>query len=126
MKAPATILLPGPERRLPEPVATLADSGFAVTALPLYRTEPVPADELPPAPFLPGDVVFFASPSAVRACVAAWADRPDCVAIGETTAAAAREAGWTPVVADSPDLSAMARACGLGPIPELPTAETRS
>jgi uroporphyrinogen-III synthase len=51
----------------------------------------------------------------VRAFAAAWNDRPDCVAIGATTAAVAREAGFAPEVAATPDLEAMLRAAGLGP-----------
>ncbi len=124
--APARVLLPGPDRRLPEPAAGLRAAGCAVVELPLYRTEPIPAQDLPPHPFVEGDLVFFASPSAVGAFVAAYSFRPPCVAIGETTAAAARAAGFDPLVADAPDLSAMARACGLGPVkdpsfPEMPS-----
>lgn len=125
---PADILLPGPERRLEEPKTTLEAAGFAVTVLPLYRTDAVPAAELPAEPFRPDDLIFFASPSAVRAFVAAWGVRPRCVAIGETTAQAAREADFETAVADAPDLSAMVRAAGLGvelsthPEPESPNA----
>jgi uroporphyrinogen-III synthase len=75
----------------------------------------VPPEQLPPAPLAAGDVIFFCSPTAVRAFAAAWNDRPDCVAIGATTAAVAREAGFTPEVAATPDLEAMLRAAGLGP-----------
>ncbi len=114
--APARVLLPGPDRRLPEPAAALRAAGCTVVELPLYRTEPIPAVELPGHPFEEGDLVFFASPSAVGAFAAAYALRPPCVAIGETTAAAARAAGFDPQVADAPDLSAMARVCGLGPV----------
>jgi uroporphyrinogen-III synthase len=114
--APARVLLPGPDRRLPEPAAALRAAGCTVVELPLYRTEPIPAVELPGHPFEEGDLVFFASPSAVGAFAAAYALRPPCVAIGETTAAAARAAGFDPLVADAPDLSAMALACGLDPV----------
>ncbi len=114
--APARVLLPGPDHRLSEPAAALRAAGCTVVELPLYRTEPVPAGDLPRHPFEEGDLVFFASPSAVGAFAAAYARRPPCVAIGETTAAAARAAGFDPLVADAPDLSAMARACGLDPV----------
>lgn len=114
--APARVLLPGPDHRLSEPAAGLRAAGCTVVELPLYRTEAIPAGDLPRDPFAQGDLVFFASPSAVGAFTAAYAARPPCVAIGETTAAAARAAGFDPLVADAPDLSAMARACGLGPV----------
>lgn len=118
VKEACAVLLPGPERRLEEPRRTLEAAGHRVTELPLYRTTAVPSAELPAAPFAPGDVVFFASPSTVRIFADVWNDRPGCVTIGETTAAAAREAGFDPVAAASPDPEAMARACGLDPSPE--------
>jgi uroporphyrinogen-III synthase len=74
----------------------------------------VPPDQLPTAPLADADMVFFCSPTAVRAFVAAWKERPDCVAIGATTAAVAREAGFRTEVAATPDLDAMLRAAGLG------------
>ncbi|MDO9693351.1 MAG: uroporphyrinogen-III synthase [Candidatus Latescibacteria bacterium] len=114
--APARVLLPGPDRRLSEPAAGLRAAGCTVVEWPLYRTEAIPAGELPRDPFAEGDLVFFASPSAVGAFAEAYALRPPCVAIGETTAAAARAVGFDPLVADAPDLSAMARACGLGSV----------
>jgi len=114
--APARVLLPGPDHRLSEPAAGLRAAGCTVVEMPLYRTEAIPAGDLPRDPFAEGDLVFFASPSAVRAFAAAYAQRPPCVAIGETTADAARAAGFDPLVADAPDLSAMARAGGLGPV----------
>jgi len=110
---PGSILLPGPLKRLDEPRVGLLAGGFAVTELALYRTDPVPAADLPTAPFVNGDVVFFCSPSAVDAFVAAYAERPPCVAIGTTTAVAAREAGFTVQLADEPSLAGMARACHL-------------
>lgn len=112
-QAPRRVLLPGAEKRLTEPGASLRAAGFEVLEVPLYRTTVVPPGELPAAPWRDGDVVFFCSPSAVRAFAAAWDDRPDCVAIGATTAAAAREAGLEPGVAKSPDLEGMLRAAGL-------------
>ena len=112
---PAAILLPGPDRRMDEPVAILAGAGFTVRELPLYRTVPVPPADLPAAPCAPGDVVFFCSPSTVRAFAAAWDERPETVAIGVTTARACREAGFPVTVAETPDLRAMVRAAGLDP-----------
>jgi len=119
--APAAVLLPGPRKRLLEPRATLEAAGFTVEDLPLYETEVVPAGDLPDAPLDTGDVVFFCSPSAVRAFTGAWNERPECVAIGETTAEALRAAGFDPQVAEQPNLEAMVRAAGLEPIP-APTA----
>ncbi len=126
ISTPATVLLPGPQRRLREPVAILERAGFLVRELPLYRTEPVPAAELPDRPFRPGDVVFLCSPSTVRAFTAAWDERPACVAIGETTASAARAAGFAPRVAETPDLQAMVRAAGLDLVLETPSPESMS
>ena len=113
--APAHVLLPGPVRRLPEPAAALRAAGHEVTELPLYETLPVPAAELPARPCRPDDVVFFCSPSAARAFADTWRDRPRCVAIGETTAAVTRAAGFPTRVAVTPDLAAMIAAADLTP-----------
>ena len=108
------VLLPGPLRRMPEPAATLQAAGFEVHSVALYRTEPLEPSTLPAAPFHRDDFVFFASPSAVRAFVAAYPDqKPPCAAIGESTADAARRHGLDPVVAASPSLSGLCRAAGL-------------
>jgi uroporphyrinogen-III synthase len=120
------VLLPGPNRRLTEPRASLTTAGFEVTELPLYETCSVPVEELPAVEFAPGDIVFFCSPSTVRAFTEAWNERPRCVAIGETTAQASRPAGFETVVAATPDLSAMVLAAGLDPLPEPVTPEMES
>ncbi len=125
-QAPARLLWPGPEKRMDAPLRVLTEAGFDVTEAALYRTEPVPREELPADPWLPGDVLFFCSPSAVRAFAAAYAVRPACVAIGETTAAAAREAGFTPRTASAPDLASMVRAAGLDIDPVTPSPEKLS
>lgn len=117
--APARILLPGPRRRRPQLPAGLQAAGFAVEILDLYETVPVAAQQLPLVPAEEGDVFFFCSPSTVAAFIAAWAERPPCVAIGETTARAALAAGFEPLVADSPDLEAMVQAAGLDPEHQL-------
>lgn len=114
--APATVLLPGPEKRMNAPLAILAGAGFTVRELPLYRTVSLP----PAAGPRSEDVLFFCSPSAVRAFAEARAERPRCVAIGETTAAACRERGFPVCVAQNPDLESMLRAAGL----ETPNPET--
>lgn len=111
--APCRVLLPGAAARLTEPGRSLRAAGFEVLEVALYRTWQVPPAELPLAPLREGDVVFFCSPTAVRAFAAAWQERPACVAIGATTAAVAREAGFAPEVAETPDLEAMIRAAGL-------------
>jgi len=126
VSGPGRVLLPGPIRRLVEPKASLSTAGFEVTELPLYKTRPVTADELPPADFAPGDIVFFCSPSTVRAFTGAWSERPPCVAIGETTAQATRSAGFETAVAATPDLSAMVLAAGLDPLPEPVSPEIES
>ena len=124
--APAAVLLPGPRRRLAEPRATLEAAGFTVTELALYETEVVLVDDLPDAPFAQGDVVFFCSPSAVRSFTGAWDERPECVAIGETTADALRAAGFEPRVAEQPNLEEMVRAAGLDPMPAPTSLESGS
>ncbi|HPF71755.1 MAG TPA: uroporphyrinogen-III synthase [Candidatus Krumholzibacteria bacterium] len=124
--APAAVLLPGSAKRLAEPRRSLEAAGFAVTEIALYDTGAVPADELPPEPCAAGDVVFFASPTAVGAFAGAWHVRPDCVAIGETTATAAREAGFPVTTAATPDLEAMVLAAGLDPIPAPATPRSGS
>jgi len=98
------VLLPGPNRRLADPRASLSAAGFEVTELPLYETRSVPAEELPPVEFASGDIVFFCSPSTVRAFTEAWTVRPRCVA----------------------NLSAMVLAAGLDPLPEPVTPEMES
>lgn len=112
--APCRVLLPGAASRLSEPAKTLRAAGYEVLDVPLYRTSAVPPEQLPAAPLASGDVIFFCSPTAVRAFAAAWKDRPESVAIGATTAAVAREAGFPVEVAATPALDAMLEAAGLG------------
>jgi len=123
---PGRVLLPGPARRLAEPRASLTAAGFEVRELPLYQTTPLGAGELPDVDFTPGDIVFFCSPSTVRAFTGSWTERPRCVTIGETTAQAARAAGFETAVAATPDLSSMVLAAGLDPLPEPVTPEMES
>jgi len=120
------VLLPGPDRRLDEPRSSLSAAGFEVRELPLYETCSIPAQELPTVDFAPGDIVFFCSPSTVRAFTEAWKARPRCVAIGDTTARASRPAGFETAVAATPDLPAMVLAAGLDPLPEPATPEMES
>jgi len=124
--APARVLLPGPRRRLVEPRTGLEAAGFTVTELPLYETRAVPPDDLPKAPFTAEDFVFLCSPSAVKVFAAVWDERPKSVAIGNATAYAAREAGFTPRVAATPDLETMVMAIGLDRLPEPARQENGS
>ncbi len=110
---PASILLPGAAEPLAEPAHTLRANGFDVSEVAFYRTEPVASEVLPKNPFHAGDIVFFASPSAVDSFTKTYTARPDAAAIGETTAATARAAGFRPVVAKRPDLAALCAAAGL-------------
>lgn len=111
--SPVRVLLPGPAHRMDDPHATLSAAGYDAIELPLYQTDAVPASDLPASPWQPDDLIFFASPSAVHACVAVWEPNTPCIAIGETTAAAARLAGFKVAIADTPDLEAMIQAAGL-------------
>ncbi len=115
-----SVLLPGPVKRGLELPDLLRGGGYDVNVVNLYQTLPVTADELPAdlpdhpeSPFAPGDLVFFCSPSAVRAFCGLWDARPDAIAIGEVTAAVTRQEGFATRVADTPDLEAMLRAAGL-------------
>jgi len=116
---PGPVLLPGPRKRLLEPRAALEIAGYTVREMPLYETLPTDPATVAAAQLGPDDVVFFCSPSAVRAFAAARGDKPRCVAIGRTTADACRTAGMNPQVADTPDLESMVRAAGFGDLPTL-------
>jgi uroporphyrinogen-III synthase len=123
---PARVLLPGPARRGSEPRASLMTAGFEVRELPLYVTAPVPAADLPENPCGPDEIVFFCSPSTVKAFAGRWDARPRCVAIGRPTAETATLAGFPVAVADRPDLESMVRAAGLDPLPVTATPECES
>jgi uroporphyrinogen-III synthase len=126
IQPPGRVLLPGPERRMADPRQSLETAGFSVTELPLYSTRPLEPGSLPVAPFATGDIVFFCSPSTVRAFISTWDERLPCVAIGETTAAVTREHGFPTQVAATPDLNAMIRAAGLDPLSGLNQPESES
>jgi uroporphyrinogen-III synthase/uroporphyrinogen III methyltransferase/synthase len=97
------VLLPRPADGRPELLDGLLAAGAAVTAVEAYRTVPAPAEALLPLAgwIAAGDVdaVAFASPSAVKAVVAALGVRADLLAgvllaaIGPTTSEALRSAG---------------------------------
>jgi len=110
---PGRVLLPGPVERRRDIPDALADAGFTGRVLDLYRTVAVAPVDLPDQPFADGDVVFFCSPSAVTAFAAKWRDRPDAVAIGQTTAQALDDIAYSHRVAAAPDLDSMVQAIGL-------------
>ncbi len=111
--APRAVLWLRGERAREEGAAALRAAGFAVDEVETYRTEPLA--EFPstvaglgtPAAWVVG------SPAAVDALAAAGALAPStpCVAAGETTAAALRDAGISSVeVASEPTPDAIAQA----------------
>ena len=114
LSAPGRILLPGAKQRLSEPGSSLRASGHRVIDLPMYRTDPIPLSELVgPAPS-PHEIVWFASPSAVRAFHTAWPEaRPSCVTLGPTTAKEAQNLGLKPAVSKQRTVKGMLRAADL-------------
>jgi len=124
------VLLPRSAEGRPELLDGLAAAGAEVTAVEAYRTEAVPPARLAP---LRGwleagevDAVAFASPSSVRAVLAALGPRDVCLlaralvaAIGPTTGDALRAAGLAPALVPDrhtgPDLAdAIAQALDAG------------
>ena len=104
---PAGILFPCAEERHPDLEDGLRAAQIAVVPLPVYRTEQLPPNAVDvPA----GATVVFASPSAVRAWAAAPRPRARHVAIGQSTAAAMRDAGVPcDAVADEPTAAGLIR-----------------
>ncbi len=102
------VLVPRAQEGRPELVDGLARAGAIVTAPPAYRTVGASAEALAPlaASLAEGalDAVVFASPSAVRSVVTALGprrallERVVLAAIGPTTAAELRAAGFTTVL----------------------------
>lgn len=84
------VLFPCAEERHPDLEAALQQRGIAVTAVPIYRTEPLHGVALPAHD---NSITVFTSPSGVRA----FAEQPSTdslhVAIGPSTAAAMATAG---------------------------------
>ncbi len=103
-----SVLVPRAADGRPELVGGLRAAGAEVVAPVAYRTVPTPPGSLAPLGDLLAagsvDAVTFASPSAVRSVVAALGSRAPLLgkvllgAIGPTTAAALRQAGFTPGV----------------------------
>jgi uroporphyrinogen-III synthase len=103
------VLFPCGEIRRDELPARLRHEGIEVDEVVCYRA--VLADEeMARAAAERGAILVVASPSVagLLARVARSGDRPRMIAVGPTTAAAARASGWPPaVVADRPDVEAL-------------------
>jgi uroporphyrinogen-III synthase len=98
------VLFPCGDRRRDELPSVLRTAGIRVDDVVCYRTVVAQPSEARAAA-CQGALLVVASPSVIellaRACPAG--ERPDLVAVGPTTAAAARAAGWSPAaVADLP------------------------
>lgn len=109
---PGRVLLPGAESQAPEPAAGLAARGWTVRRVGVYRTEAIaqPAEVL--AEWAAFDAFVVTAGSVARAAVeAAGLPGPKVVAIGATSAAAARAAGLeVAAVADRPDADGLVSA----------------
>jgi uroporphyrinogen-III synthase len=106
------VLHPAGEERRPELGRTLAAAGVSVDLVSCYRMVPAEAADLAAAARR-GGVLIVGSPLVVRRLAGATLprERPRLVALGPTTAAAAREAGWIPdAVASAPNVAAAAAA----------------
>jgi len=106
------VLLPGAEESSPEPAAGVSAKGWSVRRVPVYRTvvAPQPADVIGEWPRF--DVFVVTAGSVARAAVEAGGlPGPRVVALGATSAAAARAAGLDVVgVAERPDAAGIAGA----------------
>jgi uroporphyrinogen-III synthase len=101
----------GAQRRDELP-AWLRAKGVQVEEVECYRTILAPLANARAAA-VPGEWLVVASPSVVGLLVRAYpsAERPYLIAVGPTTAAAARDAGWTPAaVADEPSVAGLIEA----------------
>lgn len=101
---PGTVLLPGPAEPSEEPAAGLAAKGWTIRSVPVYRTVPVELPAEVAAAWSDYDA-FVATAGSVARAAASWAKPgPAVIAIGATTAEAARNAGLEVVgVAATPD-----------------------
>ena len=107
-----TVLFPCGDARREELPDTLRDHGIQVDEVICYRTI-LASEAVARAAALRGTVMVVASPSVAGLLVHACppGSRPDLLAVGPTTAAAARESGWAPAaVAASPTAAAVAAA----------------
>jgi uroporphyrinogen-III synthase len=104
------VLFPSGDTRRDELPAVLKAAGIAVEEVVCYRSV-IAGDDLTRQATLGADILLVASPKVVSlaARVIPRDERPALVAIGPTTAAAARAAGWAPAgVANRPTVSAVA------------------
>jgi uroporphyrinogen-III synthase len=100
----------GAQRRDELP-SLLRSGGVQIEEVECYRTILAPLAEAR-AVMLSGGWLVVASPSVVGLLVgASSAERPNLIAVGPTTAAAARDAGWIPAaVADEPSVAGLVEA----------------
>lgn len=91
------ILLPRPEKMASSIIEHLSRKGFAITPLVMYRTTPLPIEEMPAIAFEPSDIFVFLSPSGIRHFRRRYAVPDDAAVfvIGPTTAAAAADQGFS-------------------------------
>jgi uroporphyrinogen-III synthase len=104
------VLFPCGDARRDELPNVLKVSGIAVEEVLCYRSV-LASDDVARQAMLGADIVLVASPkvAALMARVVPRDERPALVAIGPTTAAAARVAGWAPAaVANRPTVTAVA------------------
>jgi uroporphyrinogen-III synthase len=106
------VLFPCGDRRREELPSVLRSSGVRVDDVVCYRTVMADPSEARAAA-AEGALVVVASPSVIelldRGCPGT--QRPSLIAVGPTTATAARDAGWTPAaVADQPTASGVLEA----------------
>lgn len=106
---PGHALLPGPRRRSPEPAKTLAASGWKVSIVDVYETVAVPPTDELAATWRSADAVVVTAGSMARAGVEGCGlPQGSIIAIGDTTAAACREAGLAvAAIATHPDAAAV-------------------
>jgi uroporphyrinogen-III synthase len=111
-KVKGPVLFPCGETRREELIESLREGGVEVDEVVCYRS--VLADESEArAAAARGRVLVVASPTVVDLLVRACPrpTRPELLAVGPTTAASARAAGWSPAaVADEPSARALASA----------------
>lgn len=105
MNAPPTLLVTRPEPEASETVRAARAAGFAAIAAPLLAIRPVAAAEAASATTAPDAVLLTAARSAslLRAALPGLAPSTPLFAVGPRTAAAARAAGFTAVVATATD-----------------------
>lgn len=101
---PSSIGLPCAEDALPTLPEGLAEAGFAVTRVPLYRTVPQALEHIS------ADIVVLASPSAVAALPQVLPSETRFVALGPSTYSALRKRGLHATESQAPDVPSVVRA----------------